>query len=308
MLPVVYHPIYSDFPIPDGHRYPLSKYRLLKDYITDNLWPVTTHVPSMLNSVELKEIHAPEYVDALLTGAIPLVKMRRIGFPWSDALLTRSLTSLGGTTLTVDLALEQGVAIHLTGGYHHAHYDFGSGFCLFNDLVLAANHALKSEGIDKVLIVDCDVHHGDGTASLTANRSDIITLSVHCEKNFPSRKPDSDIDLPLQIDTGSDDYLDAFLPCLRLALAQHQPDMVIYDAGVDIHRDDELGYLAVCHEGIAKRDTAVFEACLDHQIPVAAVIGGGYRSDHAQLVPLHAELIRAAINTYYPTTWKIDNE
>ncbi|KXF81406.1 histone deacetylase family protein [Enterovibrio coralii] len=308
MLPVVYHPIYSDFPIPDGHRYPLSKYRLLKEHLIDNNWPVVEHRPERLESAQLKAIHDPEYVDALLSGTIPLVKMRRIGFPWSDALLQRSLTSLGGTTLTVDLALAHGVAIHLTGGYHHSHYDFGGGFCLFNDLVLAAQHALAYPHIDKVLIVDCDVHHGDGTASLTAERDDIITLSVHCEKNFPSRKPDSTIDLPLPIGTDSESYLHAFLPCLKLALAQHQPDMVIYDAGVDIHIDDELGYLSVCHEGIAKRDAAVFDACADHQIPVAAVIGGGYRTDHAQLVPLHAELVRAAINTYYPTTWNETNE
>lgn len=252
MLPVVYHPIYSDFPIPDGHRYPLSKYRLLNEYLADNLWPVSVYTPSAIDTSALKEIHAAEYVDTLLSGSIPLVKMRRIGFPWSNILVTRSLTSLGGTTLTVDLAIEHGVAIHLTGGYHHAHYDFGSGFCLFNDLVLAANHALKFENIDKVLIVDCDVHHGDGTASLTANRADIITLSVHCEKNFPSRKPDSNIDFPLPIDTDSENYLNAFLPCLRLALAQHQPDMVIYDAGVDIHHADELGYLSVCKMAFRK--------------------------------------------------------
>lgn len=301
MLPVIYHPIYSGFPLPEGHRYPLQKYRLLRDYLEAQSLPVTEFRPSPISSEALKQIHDAGYVDALVNGTLPLVNMRRIGFPWSEALIQRSLTSLGGTTLTVDKAIEQGVAIHLTGGYHHAHYDFGSGFCLFNDLVLAARHALTYEGIDKVLIVDCDVHHGDGTATLAAGRGDIVTFSVHCEKNFPSRKPTSDIDLPLPVGTTTDTYLSAFIPCLTLALAQYQPDLVIYDAGVDIHQDDELGYMNVCQQGIAERDVTVMQACQKHNIPVAAVIGGGYRTEQETLVPLHAELIRAALATYFPT-------
>lgn len=300
MLPVIYHPIYSDFPLPKGHRYPLQKYRLLRDYLDAHTFPVTEYCPRPINSEVLKQIHDAKYVEDLVKGTLPLVKMRRIGFPWSEALIQRSLTSLGGTTLVVDKAIEHGVAIHLTGGYHHAHYDFGSGFCLFNDLVLAASHALTHEGIDKVLIVDCDVHHGDGTATLAAGRSDIVTFSVHCEKNFPSRKPASDIDLPLPVGTTSDTYLSTFIPCLTLALAQYQPDLVIYDAGVDIHQDDELGYMNVCQQGIAERDAAVMKACQKHNIPVAAVIGGGYRTEQETLVPLHAELIRAALNSYFP--------
>ncbi|PMN88892.1 histone deacetylase [Enterovibrio norvegicus] len=300
MLSVIYHPIYSDFPLPDGHRYPLQKYQLLKTYIDEHALPVVSHLPEPLHPDALTAIHDPDYVNALLTGTLPLVKMRRIGFPWSEALLQRSLTSLGGTTLTVDKAIQEGVAIHLTGGYHHAHYDFGSGFCLFNDLILAADHALKSEDVEKVLIVDCDVHQGDGTATLAADRDDIVTFSVHCEKNFPSRKPDSDIDLPLERRTNSDTYLDAFVPTLELAIAQHQPDMIIYDAGVDIHEEDELGYLSVSQQGIAERDMAVFHACKRHHLPVAAVIGGGYRTEQTALVPLHAELIHSALAVFYP--------
>ncbi|SFQ19400.1 histone deacetylase family protein [Enterovibrio norvegicus] len=300
MLSVIYHPIYSDFPLPDGHRYPLQKYQLLKAYIDEHALPVVSHLPKPLHPDALTAIHDPDYVNALITGTLPLVKMRRIGFPWSAALLQRSLTSLGGTVLTVDKAIEEGVAIHLTGGYHHAHYDFGSGFCLFNDLVLAADHALKNDGIEKVLIVDCDVHQGDGTATLAAERHDIVTFSVHCEKNFPSRKPDSDIDLPLERQTNSKTFLDAFIPTLERAVAQHQPDMIIYDAGVDIHEEDELGYLSVSQQGIAERDMAVFHACKRHHLPVAAVIGGGYRTEQTALVPLHAELIHSALAVFYP--------
>ncbi|EOD81555.1 Histone deacetylase/AcuC/AphA family protein [Grimontia indica] len=304
MLPIIYHPIYSDFPLPEGHRYPLQKYRLLKEHIDEMGWPVTTFQPTRLDHQHLKRFHDNDYVDALVSGSLPLVKMRRIGFPWSEALIQRSLTSLGGTTLTVDKAIEHGVAVHLTGGYHHSHKDFGSGFCLFNDLILAADHALSYPNIDKVLIVDCDVHHGDGTATLAQKREDIITLSVHCDKNFPSRKPDSDIDIPMPIGVESDTYLSEFVPVLTLAIAQHQPDMVIYDAGVDIHVDDELGYMNVCQRGIADRDKAVMETCHQNGIPVAAVIGGGYRTEQSALVPLHAELIKAAFKIYFPNRSK----
>ncbi|RXJ74715.1 histone deacetylase [Veronia nyctiphanis] len=299
MLPLIYHPIYSDFPLPEGHRYPLQKYRLLKEHIDLNQWPVNYHQPHSHKWQRLCELHQPDYVESLVYGKLPLAKMRRIGFPWSEALIERSMTSLGGTVLTVDKAIETGCAIHLTGGYHHSHFDFGSGFCLFNDLILAAHHALSAPGIERVLIVDCDVHHGDGTATMAAGNDEIITLSVHCDKNFPSRKPPSDIDLPLPRNTQSEEYLSAFLPCLNLAFHQYQPDMVIYDAGVDIHEDDELGYFSVDQAGIRARDNAVFALCKEHQIPVAAVIGGGYRTEQTALVPLHAELVRAALATFH---------
>ncbi|ODQ00082.1 histone deacetylase family protein [Salinivibrio sp. SS2] len=295
MLPLIYHPIYSDFPLPEGHRYPLQKYRLLYERLSACNLPVTFDQPTAADRRVIEPVHDHGYISHLIKGELPLAKMRRIGFPWSEALITRSLTSLGGTTLTVDHALETGLAIHLTGGYHHAHYDFGSGFCLFNDLMIAARHALSHSGIDRVLIVDCDVHHGDGTAALAADHPDIITFSVHCEKNFPSRKPPSTIDLPLPKGTGDDDYLGAFLPLLELAIAQYRPDMIIYDAGVDIHRDDALGYLDVSTDGIYQRDLGVLSCCKHNQIPVAAVIGGGYHDNHDNLVPLHEQLIRAAL-------------
>ncbi|WBA18706.1 histone deacetylase [Salinivibrio kushneri] len=299
MLPLIYHPIYSDFPLPEGHRYPLQKYRLLFERLQALALPVAFCQPTTAQREIIDAVHDPAYVSQLLEGSLPLVKMRRIGFPWSESLIKRSLTSLGGTTLTVDQALRTGLAIHLTGGYHHAHYDFGSGFCLFNDLMIAARHALTQPGIETVMIVDCDVHHGDGTAALASSHPDIVTFSVHCEKNFPSRKPASTLDLPLPIGTQDSDYLDAFLPLLDLALAQHRPDMVIYDAGVDVHTDDALGYLSLTTEGIFQRDTGVLSRCAAHQIPVAAVIGGGYHDTHEQLIPLHEQLIQAAI-THFP--------
>ena len=254
--------------------------------------------PASLSVDEVKRVHSEEYVDLLVSGAIPAAKMRRIGFPWSEALITRTLTSTAGTVLTAEKALEHGIAVHLSGGYHHAHKDFGSGFCLFNDLAIAAKRMLGHELIDKVMIIDSDVHHGDGTATLCQDESDIITLSFHCDKNFPARKPDSDLDVPLGRDTNDETFLEAFKEVVEMAVNIHRPDMVIYDAGVDIHTDDELGYFKVSTEGISERDRFLMQLMKDKDIPVAAVVGGGYRSEHADLVPIHMQLIDAAESVY----------
>ncbi|MGF1682562.1 histone deacetylase family protein [Photobacterium minamisatsumaniensis] len=302
-LPLVYHPIYSQLELPPEHRYPISKYQRLFEHLNvlleiDKRSDIILHQPCPIGVDEIKALHAPDYIDALLCNTLPAAKMRRIGFPWSQQLIDRTLMSSGGTKLTVELALDYGIGIHLSGGYHHAHKDFGSGFCLINDLALAANHALTLDNIDTVLIIDCDVHHGDGTATLMADNPNIITFSVHCDKNFPARKPDSDIDLALPKSTSTQEYLAAFSSILNLTLAQYQPDLVIYDAGVDIHQHDELGYFNVCTQGVYQRDHFVLSQCKKAGIPIAAVVGGGYRHDHQLLVNLHAQLIHSAIDVY----------
>ena len=306
MLPLIYHPIYSQLELPEGHRYPIMKYQYLYQAVKDKLvqqdWGqhIEFSQPQPLNVDEIKLVHSEEYVDLLVSGDMPAAKMRRIGFPWSETLVARTLMSTAGTVLTAEKALEHGVAIHLSGGYHHAHKDFGSGFCLFNDLVIAAKHMLETEHVDKVLIIDSDVHHGDGTATLCADELDIITLSFHCDKNFPARKPDSDLDVPLSRGTSDDTFLMTFKEVVEMALNLHRPDMVIYDAGVDIHTDDELGYFDVSTQGIYERDRFIMQLMKDKGIPVAAVVGGGYRSNHSDLVPIHMQLINAAASVYKP--------
>lgn len=300
MLPLIYHPIYSQLDLPEGHRYPIMKYHHLHQAVLEKLgsedWggKIEFFQPTPLSTDEIKRVHCEEYVDLLVTGAMAAAKMRRIGFPWSEALITRTLTSTAGTVLTAEKALEHGIAIHLSGGYHHAHKDFGSGFCLFNDLAIAAKHMLDHEHVDKVMIIDSDVHHGDGTATLCKDEADIITLSFHCDKNFPARKPDSDLDVPLRRDTDDETFLMTFKEVVQMAINLHRPDMVIYDAGVDIHTDDELGYFNVSTEGIFERDRFLMQLMKDRGIPVAAVVGGGYRSEHADLVPIHMQLLNAA--------------
>ncbi|SON50062.1 histone deacetylase [Vibrio tapetis] len=297
MLAVIYHPIYSDLPLPSGHRYPINKYRLLYQHV--RVWEQTEGIAikvcksEPLSVEDVCSVHELAYVESLVEGQLPAAKMRRIGFPWSKELIERSLTSAGGTVLAAQMALQEGVAVHLSGGYHHAHYDYGSGFCLFNDLVLASHFALDKDGVDKVLIIDSDVHHGDGTATLCANREDIVTLSFHCAKNFPARKPSSDYDVPLERECEDDVFLSYFESVVTMAVAHHQPDLIVYDAGVDIHIDDELGYMNISTEGLYKRDCLMLSMAKEKGIPIAAVVGGGYRADHAELVPLHMQLLHA---------------
>jgi acetoin utilization deacetylase AcuC-like enzyme len=295
MLPLIYHPIYSQLDLPEGHRYPIQKYQRLYQAIQSHhsAEQFCYFEPSAFTVDAIKQVHDEAYINARVSGLLPAAKMRRIGFPWSESLIQRTLTSTAGTCLTVDKALEYGSAIHLSGGYHHAHYDFGSGFCLVNDLVVAAHHALKREGIDKVLIVDSDVHHGDGTATLCADKEDIITVSFHCDKNFPARKPRSDYDVPLLIGTQDAEFLEAFQQVVEMAINHHQPDLIIYDAGVDIHIDDELGYLDILTHGLYQRDYWMNNITKQKNIPIACVVGGGYRSNHQDLVEPHLQLVRA---------------
>ncbi|MFS1949568.1 histone deacetylase [Vibrio lentus] len=302
MTPLIYHPIYSQLPLPEGHRYPIHKYQLLHSAVkhhmdSDPKWGNAFEMfqPMPVSVEQVKQVHDGEYVDLLVSGNLPAAKMRRIGFPWSEQLIERTLYSSGGTCLAAEMAIESGLAIHLSGGYHHAHRDFGSGFCLLNDLVLAAKHALTFEHIDKVLIVDSDVHHGDGTATLCQENDEIITLSFHCDKNFPARKPVSDLDVPLSRETEDEEFLRCFEQVTNMAIAHHQPDLIIYDAGVDIHQDDELGYLNVSTKGIFERDCLMLNLAKSKAIPMACVVGGGYRSEHKDLVPIHMQLLNAAL-------------
>ena len=190
--------------------------------------------------------------------------------------------------------MQHGIACHLAGGTHHAHYDHASGFCIFNDLAVIALHLLESGKAGRVLIFDCDVHQGDGTARILDGIADAVTVSLHCEQNFPTRKAHSDWDIALPKGMGDHDYLKVVNDSLGYLLALYQPDIVLYDAGVDVHRNDALGYLNLSDAGIAARDEAVFDHCLSRDIPVLGVIGGGYDKDRAALARRHGILHHSA--------------
>ncbi len=298
MSHLVFHPIYSQLDLPARHRFPIEKYQGIKDaLLREKVSTECFYEPKPLSIQALSRIYDPGYINQLCSGELDPKAMRRIGFPWSKQLIERTLTAAAGTVLTSTLALEYGKALNLTGGYHHAFGNFGSGFCMVNDLYLAALNMLQSPAIDKVLVFDCDVHQGDGTAKLAANNGAVYTVSIHGEKNFPHRKQVSDLDFGLAKGTGDDEYLSTVEQAWHMAMTYFQPDAVIYDAGVDVHIDDDLGHLNITTQGVLARDQFVFTECQKMGLPVAAVIGGGYQRDIDALVNVHMQLFKAA-NVY----------
>ncbi len=298
-LPLVFHDDYSP-PLPPGHRFPMEKFRLLRDHLV--ACGMTTDQallrPELCSPEHLALAHDRAYVERYCTGDMSREELRRLGLPWSPPLARRTVRAVGGSLLAAELALEHGLACHLAGGTHHAHFDHASGFCIFNDLAIMALSLLASGRVGRVLIFDCDVHQGDGTARILEQVPDAVTVSLHCEKNFPARKARSDWDIGLAPGLGDADYLKVVDDTLNYLLPLYQPDLVIYDAGVDVHRDDALGLLNLTDEGLAMRDSAVIEHCLGRDIPVVGVIGGGYDKDRALLARRHAQLHLSAAEAW----------
>ncbi len=297
---MVFHPIYSQLKLAQNHRFPILKYQSLCDEalrLYSNKVEVTT-VEDIVSVERLKTVHQSEYVESFVTGQIAEKQMKRIGFPWSEQFVKRTRTAIAGTLLAAQTAIEEGIAINLTGGYHHAHPDFGSGFCVFNDLVISAEQLLEQGQASRVLIFDCDVHQGDGTATCSQANNNIFTCSIHCEKNFPARKQNSDWDVGLEKAIEDEEYLAITEQTLNAIIASFKPDFIFYDAGVDIHEHDDLGLFNISTQGVLRRDQLVFSAAKQADIPIAAVIGGGYQRDISALTQVHIQLIHAAIQTY----------
>jgi len=250
--------------------------------------------PEMLEQHWLELVHTPEYVSAYRSGTLPPKAQRRIGLPWSAALAHRTCIAASGTALTAKLALQTGLACNTAGGTHHAFPDYGSGFCIFNDLAIATRYVQKQGLAQRILIVDLDVHQGDGTAFIFRDDPDVFTFSMHCAINFPAKKQTSDLDVPLPEGMEDEDYLQTLANYLPDLLSQFKPDLVFYDAGVDPHVGDRLGKLALTDTGLYRREMQVLQSCLSQGYPVACVIGGGYGDDFDALVYRHSLLHRAA--------------
>ena len=295
-LRIFYHPLYSGLALPERHRFPLAKYQALFEQLGSLGYPLAEAEPA--SRAQIESVHDAAYVAEALAGTLDASAIRQLGFPWSPLLIERTLRSVGATIAASRHALEQGCGLQISGGYHHAHRNVGSGFCLFNDLVIAAQTCLDEGRCEQVLIIDLDVHQGDGSAALCQGRRDIITLSLHGEHNFPRHKPASHMDFPLPSGMQDDAYLTTLAEALNLALRLYAPDLILYQAGVDVHRGDELGYLALSDEGVRQRDAMVFDCALRHGLPIAAVPGGGYRRDWQQLIPLHMSLFEEAKKRY----------
>jgi len=287
-----FFPDVEEMPVPPGHRFPAVKYRLLREMIEcEAILPPESLTPSPVATVEdLTRAHSAEYVAAVLDGTLSPDIVRRIGLPWSPALVRRSRATVGGSLAAAREALGHGISGQLAGGTHHAHRDFGSGFCVFNDLAVAALTMLEEGACQRIAIVDLDVHQGDGNAAILSGQAGMLVVGIQGERNFPFRRVPGDIDIELPDGTDDRAYLDALADVLP-AIEAHRPDLLLYLSGADPLREDKLGRLALTHEGLAERDRMVFQMCRRRGIPVSIAIGGGYA------VPIEAS-VKGYANTF----------
>jgi acetoin utilization deacetylase AcuC-like enzyme len=291
---------YSDrftLPLPERHRFPAEKYCLLRQRILERrLVPAgNLRVAEPASDEQLLRVHDADYLNRLVAGELTEREMRRIGFPWSPALVERSRRSVGGTLAACRAALQDGIAANLSGGTHHAYADHGEGYCVFNDIAVAAR-TMQAEGrAARIAILDCDVHQGNGTASIFKNDDSVFTFSVHGEKNFPFHKEPSDLDIPLPDGAGDAEYLAAVEHGIRIALESFRPDLAIFLAGADPYSGDRLGRLAVSKAGLLQRDQLAFTLCQAHSVPIAVTLSGGYGKRIEDTVDIHFQTIRLAV-------------
>ena len=292
MLHVVHHQDYSA-PKPASGSFKFDKYYLVVDALRQSGADMTVHPPRAMPREWLDAVHDPAYVDAVLAASVPRETERRIGFPVTAHIANRVRHTSGGTWLAAKLAMQHGYAANSAGGSHHASVEGGAGYCVFNDLAVAANRLIAEGEARRILIVDLDVHQGDGTARICAGRSDIFTFSMHSEKNFPARKAQSTLDIALPDRADDGDYLDRLSQTLPGLLDTFGPDIVLYQAGVDPHRDDRLGRLALSDDGLERRDRYVIAEARRRGIPIASALGGGYSNDQAVVAGRHARSMLA---------------
>ena len=280
-------------PAPTRGTFRFDKYQLVMQLLRASGAAITEHAPDPCPREWLEAVHDPAYVEEVFTQTVPREKERRIGFPVTPHIAQRVQHTNGGTWLAAQLAMQHGYAANSAAGSHHALHDTGAGYCVFNDLAVTANRLIAGGDAARILIVDLDVHQGDGTASLTAGREDIVTFSMHAEKNFPVRKARSDLDVGLPDGTGDDAYLAALATHLPPLLEQVKPDIVLYQAGVDPHEGDRLGRLSLSNEGLEARDRYVIAQARQRALPVASALGGGYGDDPREVAGRHARSMLA---------------
>lgn len=291
-IALVHHPAYVA-PAPKRSQYQWSKNGLVRDLLLDLGDRLDWHEPEPMPRRWIEAAHDPAYVGEVLEARVPQQKERRIGFPVTPEVARRSEYVAGGTYLAALLAMEHGFAANSAGGSHHALYDSGAGFCVLNDLAIAAIRLVEEGKAARILIVDCDVHQGDGTAALTGERSEIATYSIHAEKNFPVRKARSTLDVPLADRTGDAEYLETLARTLLPLVDSFEPDLVLYQAGVDPLATDRLGRLGLSYAGLEARDRWIGETFARRGLPLASALGGGYGLDAMEVSHRHVASILA---------------
>jgi acetoin utilization deacetylase AcuC-like enzyme len=283
-------------PLPPGHRFPMAKYARLRERLADSgeFRADDFRVPEAARDDQVVRAHCPDYLGRVRAGALSGEEMRRIGFPWSEAMVERSLRSAGATVAAARDALAQGWSANLAGGTHHAFRERGEGFCVFNDAAIAARAMQAEAAIARVAVIDCDVHQGNGTAAILRGDDSVFTFSIHGARNFPFRKERSDLDIELPDGTGDEEYLRSLGRGLEETLARSRPQLAIYLAGADPHEGDRLGRLALTKEGLARRDAMVLSRLRDAGIAVAIAMAGGYGRNLDDTVDIHAATVLTA--------------
>ena len=300
MLKIAYNSSYV-LPLPAGHRFPMLKYELIPEQLLyegliseENLFS-----PGMVEEEVVLYTHDSEYWGRLRDLKLSPQEVRRSGFPLTKQLVERELMIAQGTIEGCHFAFENGIAFNVAGGTHHAGSDWPEGFCLLNDQAIAANYLLRKSLASRILIVDLDVHQGNGTAEIFYNNPDVFTLSIHAEKNFPFRKEKSDLDVGLHVGTTDNEYLTILDKVLLEVFEEFKPDFVFYLSGVDVLATDKLGHLNLTKEGCKQRDTKVFELCLKNKVPVQVSMGGGYSARIQDIVDAHCNTYRVATHLYF---------
>lgn len=300
MLKIAYHPIYV-YPLPKGHRFPMEKYELLPQQLlyegtckTENFFE-----PEMPLEEDILAVHTRTYFESLLNLTIDNRAMRKIGFPLSEALIERELRIVQGTIEACEYALRHGIAMNIAGGTHHAYTNRGEGFCMLNDQAIAARY-LQNKGLaKKILIVDLDVHQGNGTAEIFQNDESVFTFSMHGAGNYPFKKEKSDLDIAVSDGSGDKVYLQELKETLPKLIDEQQPDFIFYLSGVDILETDKLGKLNCTVEGCKERDRFVLQLCKDLKIPVEVSMGGGYSPEIKTIIEAHANTFRVAQEVFF---------
>lgn len=300
MLKVAYDPIYAH-PLPPGHRFPMLKYELIPEQLIhegtiskENLFS-----PELLDEATILLTHDADYWHQLRDLTLPLKEQRRTGFPLSARLVEREIRISKGTIDGCHFAFDHGIAFNVAGGTHHAGTNWGEGFCLLNDQAIASNYLLNSKLTSSILIIDLDVHQGNGTAQIFENEPRVFTFSMHGANNFPYRKERSDLDIPLADGTSDKEYLDILKTTFPKLINQHKPDFIFYLSGVDILSTDKLGKLALSKEACKERDRFVLKQCHKYHIPVQVSMGGGYSTDIRDIVDAHCNTYRLAHDLYF---------
>ncbi len=288
-------------PLPEGHRFPAAKYGLLRRRLEAHAAAgaaLEFVEPHAATDEELLRVHDRGYVGRVLSGTLTKDEQRRIGFPWSEPLVERSLRSTGAAIDAAAAAIEDGVAASLAGGTHHAGTSWGEGFCVFNDTAVATREMQARGAVRRVLILDCDVHQGNGTAEIFAADPTVFTMSIHGARNFPLRKHPSSLDVPLDDGTDDETYLAALAPAVATSFDRGRPDLVFYIAGADPYEHDRLGRLRLTKQGLVDRDRLVLDAARAAGVPLAIVLGGGYSADLDAIVDIHATTMLLAAGTF----------